>query len=165
MCALVTGVQTCAPPICHEAVMAEADFGWRGAATRARPRSCRRGHCDHGVVRTDGAGRPGHCARRHLARRPHHVGPRDAAVLSHFSRWNGNLPGRRFLVMKWVDRTKDKWANAMALAAVSLALVPVAAWAQEIGREHVDTMGTSILNVLTGPIAKGLAARVGRAHV
>lgn len=60
--------------------------------------------------------------------------------------------------MKWVDRTKDKWANAMALAAVSLALVPVPAWAQGMNQTQVDTMVTSILNVLTGPIAKGLAA-------
>ena len=60
--------------------------------------------------------------------------------------------------MKWVDRTKDKWANAMTLAAVSLALVPVPAWAQGMNQTQVDTMVTSILNVLTGPIAKGLAA-------
>jgi len=60
--------------------------------------------------------------------------------------------------MKWVDRTKDKWANAMALAAVSLALVPVPAWTQGMNQTQVDTMVTSILNVLTGPIAKGLAA-------
>src|SRR3546814_17237024 len=60
--------------------------------------------------------------------------------------------------MKWVDRTKDKWANAMALAAVSLALVPVPAWAQGMNQTQVDTMVTSILNVLTGPLAKGLAA-------
>src|SRR3546814_4054561 len=141
MCALVTGVQTCAPPICHEAVMAEADFGWRGAATRARPRSCRRGHCDHGVVRTDGAGRPGHCARRHLARRPHHVGPRDAAVLSHFSRWNGNLPGRRFLVMKWVDRTKDKWARSEEHTSElqSLMRISYAVFCLKTNKEHTYT--------------------------
>src|SRR3546814_12510096 len=39
-----------------------------------------------------------------------------------------------------------------------LALVPVPAWAQGMNQTQVDTMVTSILNVLTGPIAKGLAA-------
>src|SRR3546814_6202726 len=32
------------------------------------------------------------------------------------------------------------------------------AWAQGMNQTQVDTMVTSILNVLTGPIAKGLAA-------
>ena len=60
--------------------------------------------------------------------------------------------------MKWVDRTKDKWAHAMALAAVSLTMIPVPAWAQGMNQTQVDTMVQAILNVLTGPIAKGLAA-------
>ncbi len=60
--------------------------------------------------------------------------------------------------MKWVDRTKDKWAQAMALAAVSLTMIPAPAWAQGMNQTQVDTMVQAILNVLTGPIAKGLAA-------
>jgi len=60
--------------------------------------------------------------------------------------------------MKWVDRTKDKWAHSMALAAVSLAMMPVPAWAQGMNQTQVDSMVQAILNVLTGPIAKGLAA-------
>lgn len=59
--------------------------------------------------------------------------------------------------MKWIERTKDRWARSMALAVVSLALIPVPAWAQGMNQTQVDTMVTSILNILTGPIAKGLA--------
>lgn len=60
--------------------------------------------------------------------------------------------------MKWIDRTKERWAHAMALAAVSLAMIPVPAWAQGMNQTQVDSMVTSILNLLTGPIAKGIAA-------
>ena len=60
--------------------------------------------------------------------------------------------------MKWIDRTKNRWTHAMALTAVSLATIPVPAWAQGVNQTQVDSMVQAILNVLTGPIAKGLAA-------
>lgn len=60
--------------------------------------------------------------------------------------------------MKWIERTKDRWTRATALAVVSLAMMPVPAWAQAMNQTQVDSMVQAILNVLTGPIAKGLAA-------
>ena len=37
-------------------------------------------------------------------------------------------------------------------------MTPAPAWAQGMNQTQVDTMVQAILNVLTGPIAKGLAA-------
>lgn len=59
--------------------------------------------------------------------------------------------------MKIVREVKSRWANAMATAAVGLAMLPVPAWAQGMNQTEVDSMVQSILNLLTGPIAKGLA--------
>lgn len=52
---------------------------------------------------------------------------------------------------------KERWSNAFLLGAIAVATTPVPAWAQGQNQTQVDSMVTSILNLLTGPIAKGLA--------
>lgn len=58
-----------------------------------------------------------------------------------------------------IEKIKDRWSHSCALAGVMLMMMPVPAWAQSSGQNQteVGTMVTAILNLLTGPIAKGLA--------
>lgn len=59
--------------------------------------------------------------------------------------------------MQIVQKTKAKWKHSLALAGVMIAAIPAPAWAQAANQTEVDTMVQSILNLLTGPIAMGLA--------
>jgi type IV secretion system protein VirB2 len=59
--------------------------------------------------------------------------------------------------MKIVKNVKARWTHSCALAGVWMALTPLPAWAQGQNQTQVDSMVQSILNLLTGPIAKGLA--------
>lgn len=60
--------------------------------------------------------------------------------------------------MKIVHKVKDRWSNTYALAGATLALLPVPAWAQAANQTELETMANSILNFLTGPLAKAVAA-------
>lgn len=60
--------------------------------------------------------------------------------------------------MKIVKTIKERWTHSCALAGVTLAMMPMPAWAQAANQTEVESMVNSILNLLTGPIAKGLAA-------
>ncbi|HEX7883712.1 MAG TPA: TrbC/VirB2 family protein [Afipia sp.] len=53
---------------------------------------------------------------------------------------------------------KDRWTHSCALAGATLALAPAPAWAQAVNTNDVETMVDLVLALLTGPIAKGLAA-------
>lgn len=58
--------------------------------------------------------------------------------------------------MKVVKSIRKRWTHSCALAGVTLAMIPVPAWAQN--QTEVVTMVDAVLNFLTGPIAKSLAA-------
>ncbi|SEK03771.1 type IV secretion system protein VirB2 [Sphingobium sp. AP50] len=60
--------------------------------------------------------------------------------------------------MKMVRYIKDRWTHSCALAGATLALAPAPAWAQAVNTNDVETMVDLVLALLTGPIAKGLAA-------
>lgn len=60
--------------------------------------------------------------------------------------------------MKVVKTIRERWTHSCALAGVTLAMMPMPAWAQAANQTEVESMVNSILNLLTGPIAKGLAA-------
>jgi len=60
--------------------------------------------------------------------------------------------------MKMVRYIKDHWTHSCALAGATLALAPAPAWAQAVNTNDVETMVDLVLALLTGPIAKGLAA-------
>ena len=60
--------------------------------------------------------------------------------------------------MKVVKTIGERWTHSCALAGVTLAMMPMPAWAQAANQTEVESMVNSILNLLTGPIAKGLAA-------
>lgn len=60
--------------------------------------------------------------------------------------------------MKIVRYVKDRWTHSCALAGAALALAPAPAWAQAVNSNDVETMVDLVLGLLTGPIAKGLAA-------
>ncbi len=53
--------------------------------------------------------------------------------------------------------TRNRWNISLAMAFAALATAPVPACAQGMNQTQVDSMLTSILNMLTGPIAKTLA--------
>lgn len=59
--------------------------------------------------------------------------------------------------MKLVQSLKGRWTHSCAFAGAALAMMPLPAWAQGQNQTQVDSMVQSILNLLTGPIAKGLA--------
>lgn len=56
-----------------------------------------------------------------------------------------------------MEKIKGHWTYSWAFAGVTLAMIPVPAWAQGQNQTQVDSMVQSILSLLTGPIAKGLA--------
>lgn len=60
--------------------------------------------------------------------------------------------------MKFVKTIRERWTHSCALAGVTLAMLPMPAWAQAANQTEVVTMANSVLNFLTGPIAKALAA-------
>lgn len=60
--------------------------------------------------------------------------------------------------MKVVKTIRERWTHSCALAGVTLAMMPMPARAQAANQTEVESMVNSILNLLTGPIAKGLAA-------
>lgn len=59
---------------------------------------------------------------------------------------------------KLVSNIKGRWSTNYALAGAVLSMLPFPAWAQAANQTEVASMVDSILNLLTGPIAKGLAA-------
>lgn len=59
--------------------------------------------------------------------------------------------------MKIVEYLRGRWNACYAMAMAAL-LMPAPAWAQGMNQTQVNSMLTSILNLLTGPIAKTLAA-------
>lgn len=60
--------------------------------------------------------------------------------------------------MKLTRYVKDRWTHSFAFAGAALALMPAPAWAQAANQTEVESMVDAILGLLTGPIAKGLAA-------
>ena len=60
--------------------------------------------------------------------------------------------------MKFLRTVKDRWSHSYALAGAMLAMMPMPAWAQAANQTEVETMANAILNFLTGPIAKAIAA-------
>lgn len=59
--------------------------------------------------------------------------------------------------MKIVKSVRSRWNTTCAVAGAMLATAPVPAWAAGSNQTEVETMVNSILNLLTGSIAKGLA--------
>lgn len=60
--------------------------------------------------------------------------------------------------MKFLKSIRARWTNSCALVGAMLALAPVPAWASGSNQTEVESMVDSILNLLTGSIAKGIAA-------